>query len=108
MSPKPAPPRFAEAILAWFAPANGLGESILGDLREEFVHRAESGSRPGASMEIQDGTWILSKVPGGPKRKRTPSRRSIRTTSKLSESTHTEGRRRSSPRDERGRRPPST
>ncbi|MCZ6916909.1 MAG: ADOP family duplicated permease [Gemmatimonadetes bacterium] len=50
MSPRPVPPRFAEAILAWFVPDNGFGESILGDLREEFASRAESGSRLRASQ----------------------------------------------------------
>ena len=43
------PPRLAEALLRVFAPPGEFGQSVLGDLREEFIARARRGSRLAAS-----------------------------------------------------------
>ncbi len=39
------PPRLAERLLRWLLPAGIVGESILGDMREEYGQFLESGSR---------------------------------------------------------------
>ncbi len=50
MRPRPHPPRFAESALRMFVPHDRFGESVLGDLQEEFTKVAASRSRFAANQ----------------------------------------------------------
>ena len=47
---RPPPPRFAESALRMFVPRDRFGESVLGDLQEEFTKLAASRSRFAANQ----------------------------------------------------------
>ncbi|MDH3271685.1 MAG: ABC transporter permease [Gemmatimonadota bacterium] len=51
----PRPPRAAEALLTLFLPANGVRESVLGDLHEMFLERVRG--RPGARTAATRWYW---------------------------------------------------